>query len=94
MGRHEQPQPQSGERTFWGMVRLIAKLPLTFLLAMLALLIGLGILAVRLENAYGGFWGALVSAGVAPFAGGLLLRARLARRHPRDFDGRSGRRPR
>jgi hypothetical protein len=94
MGRHEQPQPQSGERTFWGMVRLIAKLPLTFLLAMLALLAGFGILAIRVENAYGDFWGALVSAGIAPFVGGLLLRARLARRHPRGFDSRSDRRPR
>ena len=94
MGRHEQPQPQPGERTFWGVARLIAKLPLTFLLAMLALLVGLGILAIRVEDAYGVFWGALVSAGVAPFAGGLLLRARLARRRPRDLDSRPDRRPR
>jgi hypothetical protein len=93
MGRHEEPQPESGERTFWGTFRLVAKLPPTFLLAMLALLLGLGILAVQVGNAYGDIWGALVSAGIAPFVGGLLLRARMARRHPHDFDSQPDRKP-
>ena len=82
MGRHQEPQPELGERTFWGTFRLVAKLPLTFLLAMLAVLIALSILAVHVGDAYGDIWGALVSAGVAPLVGSILLRARLARRHP------------
>lgn len=93
MGRHEEPQPESGKRTFWGTFRLVAKLPSMFLLEMLALLIGFGILAVQVGNAYGYFWGALISAGIAPFVGGLPLRAKLARRDPRDFNNRPDRKP-
>lgn len=83
MGRHETPPSARADATFWGTARRVARLPKTFLVLLLAVLTGLAIISVMVQNAYGGFWGALVSAGVAPFAGSMMLRSRLGRRGAR-----------
>jgi hypothetical protein len=80
MGRHQaarrEPVPATG--TFWGVLRLVVRLPAGVLLLLVAVLVGLGILAVQVGDAYGDTWGALISAGVAPIIGSLLLRAAMA----------------
>lgn len=81
-GRHEQLRPTpgtTGSPGFWGTFRSIMTMPPGFLLGLLALLIGFAVLAVQLENHYGGLWGALVASGLAPLAGSALLRARMTR---------------
>jgi hypothetical protein len=80
MGRHEEPLPDQADGTFWGTARRMARLPAPFLMMLLVILIGLGILAVVVQNAYGDTWGALVSAFLAPLIGAMLVRSRLRRR--------------
>jgi pilus assembly protein TadC len=80
MGRHEEPVPGRADGTFWGTARWLVRQPVPFLVMLLAILVGLGVLAVVLQNAYGGFWGALVSAGLGPFVVSILLRSRMRRR--------------
>jgi hypothetical protein len=82
MGRHEELPPDRADGTFWGTVRRVARLPKAFLVILLVILIGLGIIAVVVGNAYGDGWGALVSAGLGPFIVSMLLRGRLPRRGP------------
>jgi hypothetical protein len=83
MGRHEEPLRDSGDGTFWGTARRLTRLPKAFLLMLLAIVIALAFVAVVVQNAYGDFWGALVSAGLAPFIASMLLRGRLGRRGTR-----------
>jgi hypothetical protein len=83
MGRHEEPLPDRADGTFWGTARRLARLPKAFLIMLLALVIGLAIVAVLVQNAYGEVWGALVSAGLAPFVASMLLRGKLDRRGAR-----------
>jgi hypothetical protein len=83
MGRHEEPLPDRADGTFWGTARRLVRLPKAFLLVLLAILIGLAIVSVMVQNAYGDFWGALVSAGLAPFIASMLLRGKLRRRRAR-----------
>jgi hypothetical protein len=83
MGRHEEPLPDRAGGTFWGTARRLTRLPNAFLLMLLAIVIGLAIVAVVVQNAYGDFWGALVSAGLAPFVASMLLRGKLRRRDTR-----------
>lgn len=82
MGRHEGPPPGQADGSFWGTTRRLARLPAMFLVMLLVTLIGLGILAVMIGNAYGDVWGALISAGVAPIVGSMLLRSRRRRSDP------------
>jgi hypothetical protein len=79
MGRHEEPLPDRTDGTFWGTARQLARQPLMFLVLLLAILLGLSILAVQVGNAYGAIWGAAIGGGVAPLAGSMLLRARTSR---------------
>jgi hypothetical protein len=82
MGQHEGPLPGQAGGSFWGTTRLLARLPAMFLVMLLVTLIGLGILAVMIGNAYGAVWGALISAGVAPIVGSRLLRGGRRRSDP------------
>lgn len=77
MGRHERPDQADPPRTLIGTLRLILRLPVTFLLGLLGLLVVLAIAAVQAENRYGDLWGAVISSGVAPLAGSIVLRTRL-----------------
>jgi hypothetical protein len=83
MGRHEEPLPGRADGTFWGTARRLARLPAPFLVMLLVILIGLAVIAVVVQDAYGDFWGALVSAGVAPFIVSMILRGKLRRRGAR-----------
>jgi hypothetical protein len=83
MGRHEEPLPDRADDTLWGTARRLARLPKAFLLMLLAIVIGLAIVSVAVQNAYGGIWGAPVSAGLAPFVASMLLRGKLRRRDTR-----------
>jgi hypothetical protein len=83
MGRHEEPESAVASRNFWGTFRLVLKQPLSLPLGLLAIGIGFAILAVHIQNRYGGIWGALVGGCIAPLVGGSLLKARLNRRDRR-----------
>jgi hypothetical protein len=80
MGKHQQsagPAQRHGFRATFG---LLLQQPIGFLLGLLAILLVLAVVAVNVQNKYGGFWGALVGGGVAPLVGSWLLRARLNKR--------------
>jgi hypothetical protein len=82
MGRHEEPLTGRADGTFWDTVWRIARLPAPFLVMLFTSLIGLGILAVVIQNAYGDIWGALISAFLGLLVVSMLLRSRLRRRDP------------
>ena len=83
MGRHEEPLPGRADGTFRGTARRLAGLPGPFLVMWLVVLTGLAISGVVVQDAYGDFWGAAVSAGLAPFIASMLLKGKLRRRGPR-----------
>jgi hypothetical protein len=53
------------------------------LFGLLALLIGLAIVSVEVQDRYGEFWGAFVGAFVAPLVFSTLLKAKLGWRRRR-----------
>jgi hypothetical protein len=55
-------------------------LPRTFTLGLLAIISASAILAVRLGDAYGEFWGGLAGTFAAPLICTLLVRARMNKR--------------
>ncbi len=83
MGQHERASPPPESRGFWATLRFILQQPRTFVLSLLAIVIGFAVLAVHLDNAYGEVWGGLVGLVVAPLIGGWLVRARMNKRDRR-----------
>jgi hypothetical protein len=83
MGQHERASaPQPERRGFWATLRFILRQPPLVLLSILAVLTCSAVLAVRLENAYGSWWGAVVGTGLGPLIATLMLRVQSKRRRP------------